>query len=358
MLRPTRSVESLKQYHPPLGERNGVRLDFNENTSGCSPRVLQRLRSLTAEELASYPERQPVEVAVAQWLGVGPRQVLLTNGVDEGIHLLAETYLGSNTEALIAVPTFSMYEIYAAATGAPVVTVQSDDEFGFPVTKLLERITPATRLIAIANPNNPTGTVVARADLLAIASAAPDAAVLVDEAYFDFYGESVMADIDRFPNLFVARTFSKAYGMAGMRVGILAGTAEQIAFVKRVASPYNVNAVALACLPDAIADLSYVASYITAVRKNRERLEEELDALGLKYWTSHANFVLVRIGAAHATFVTAMRERGILVRDRNTDPGCAGCVRITIGTDQQTDILLIALREAVGHMRRGAEVSA
>ena len=358
MLRPTVSVESLKQYHPPLAARNGVRLDFNENTSGCSPRVLNRLRSLTAEDLARYPEREPLEASVARWLGVGARQVLLTNGVDEGIHLLAETYLGPGTQALITVPTFSMYEIYAAATGAMVVTVPSGDDFGFPLEKMLERITPATRLIVIANPNNPTGTVVEREDLLAIAAAAPEAALLVDEAYFDFHGESVIDVLARFPNLFVARTFSKAYGMAGLRVGALAGAAEQMAFVKRVSSPYNVNAVALACLPDAIADSSYVANYILAVRKNRERLEGELDALGLQYWKSHANFVLVRIGTAHSAFVSAMRERGILVRDRNTDPGCAGCVRISLGTDHETDALLAALRQVVEQMRRAQEVSA
>ena len=345
MLKPSTAVQSLQQYHPPLGGRDGLRLDFNENTAGCSARVLSRLREITAEEVARYPERGPVERAVADALELDGRQVLLTNGVDEGIHLLAETYLEPGAEAIVVTPTFSMYEIYAAATGARVVTVQCDEEFRFPLDRVLAAIAPQTRLIAIANPNNPTGTVTTRAALLDIAKAAPAAAVLIDEAYFDFYGRSVIDQIGTLENLFVARTFSKAYGMAGLRAGVLAGNAQQIATVKRVASPYNVNGVALACLPEALRDREYVEKYVAGVRENRTRAAGELSQLGLKVWASEANFLLVRIGDRHAAFVKAMRERGILVRDRNSDPGCAGCVRISIGTRGQTETLLAALRE-------------
>ncbi len=358
MLSAVKAVQSLKQYHPPLGAREGTRLDFNENTSGCSPRVLARLETITSADLAKYPEREPVERSIAEWLGLSPGQVLLTNGVDEAIHLLAETYLERGCEAIIPVPTFSMYEIYAAATSARVIAIPAGEDFRFPIGQVLASITPATRLIAIANPNNPTGAVVSRDDILRIANAAPHAAVLVDEAYFDFYGQTVMANIADRPNLFVARTFSKAYGMAGLRVGILAGATEQIGMVRRVASPYSVNGFALACLPEAIADPEYVNSYVRSVKRNRSRVEDELAALGVKFWKSEANFVLAKIGEERITFVRAMRDRGILVRDRNSDPGCAGCVRMTIGTDEQTDALIDALRAIVPQVRAAAEVSA
>lgn len=351
MLKPISSVQTLAEYHPPLADRRGLRLDFNESVAGCSPRVLDRLRRLSADDLARYPERAPVERAVAQWLGIDAGQVVLTNGVDEAIHLLCETFLDAQSEALIAVPTFSMYEIYAAATGARVRTVQATDDFQFPFERMLAAITPATRLIAIANPNNPTGAVAPRDELLALANAAPNAAVLVDEAYFDFYGETLVAETARVSNLFIARTFSKAYGMAGLRAGVLAGPATQIPFVKRVASPYNVNAVALACLPEAIADTNYVADYVAGVRRNRVRVESALEALGLRFWRSEANFVLVRIGAAREQFVRLLRERGILVRSRDRDPGCAGCVRITVGGDAETETLLGALRSVTGELR-------
>ncbi len=358
VLRPTAAVERLKQYQPPLGGRTGLRLDFNENNAGCSPRVLARLRSLTAEDLSKYPEREPIEAAVAQWLGLEPAQVLLTNGVDEGIHLLAETFLAPGSEAVIVVPTFSMYEIYAAATGAQVVRVQAGRDFEFPLARLVESITRATRLIAIANPNNPTGTVATREALLSVADAAPQAALLIDEAYFDFFGESVADEINRRTNLFVARTFSKAYGMAGLRVGVLAGPAPLMMFLRRAASPYNVNGVALACLPEAIADQEYVSQYVTAVRHGRARLEAELRALGLRYWKSAGNFVLVRVGAAREAFVARMRQHGILVRDRNNDPGCAGCVRITVGVGEQADTLISALRAVMADLGDALEVFA
>src|SRR5579864_8071391 len=218
MLSARAAVRTLKEYHPPLGGREGLRLDFNENTVGCSPRVLEVLRNLGPERLAKYPEREPLERTVAEFLGIASPQVLLTNGVDEAIHLLCETYLEPGDEVIVAVPTFSMYEIYAAATGARVTAIQCKDDFAFPTAEVLARVTDRIRLIAVANPNNPTGAVVSREDLLKIAAAAPDAAVLVDEAYFDFYGESVLDAVSTTPNLFVARTFSKAYGLAGLRI--------------------------------------------------------------------------------------------------------------------------------------------
>ena len=350
-------VKSLHAYRPPLAGREGLRLDFNESTVGCSPRVLTRLRSLDAETLARYPEREPVEKEVAHFLGLDAAQVLLTNGVDEAIHLLCSAYLDPGDEALIVVPTFAMYSLFAQAQGACPVQVLAAENFAFPLEGVLSRISPKTRLIAVANPNNPTGAAVACEDLLKVARAAPHAALLVDEAYFEFHGETMLSHAPLPANLFVARTFSKAYGLAGLRIGILAGAAEQIAMVRRIASPYNVNAAALAVLPEAIRDQEFVANYVAEVQRSRIALEHELSALCLHYWPSRANFVLVRIGPAHAEFIQALRARGILVRDRNTDPGCEGCVRLTVGSEKHTQALIAALREVVGEMKPRLEVN-
>jgi histidinol-phosphate aminotransferase len=364
MLEPRAAVLNLKEYHPPLAGRTGLRLDFNENTSGCSPRVLKQLREIDVEILAKYPEREPVERIVAAHIGLNPEQVLLTNGVDEAIHLLCQAFVDTGDEVLIVVPTFSMYEVYASAAGAKVITVQSGENFAFPLERLLESITPRTRLIAIASPNNPTGAVVEPELPLSIAARAPHAAVLVDEAYYDFHGKTVMTSRDETSlgaaspqNLFVARTFSKAYGLAGLRVGIIAGTSDAMRVVRKVSSPYNVNGVALAVLPEALADRTYVEQYVDEVRKGRERLQRELHNLGIHYWPSEANFVLAQFGPARRAFVEAMLERGILVRDRNSDPGCAGCVRITVGTEQQMDRLMTALREVAPRLPIPTEVA-
>jgi len=357
MLEARAALKSLHAYRPPLAGRAGLRLDFNESTIGCSPRVLSRLRSLDAEALARYPEREPVEKEVADFLGLAAARVLLTNGVDEAIHLLCSTYLEPGDEAIIVVPTFAMYAIFAQAEGASLVQIPAADNFSFPLEQLGARISPRTRLIAIANPNNPTGAAVARDVLLEVARAAPQAAVLVDEAYFEFHGETVVSSPTWPENLFVARTFSKAYGLAGLRIGILAGDAGQMAMVRRVASPYNVNAVALAALPEALRDQQYVERYVAEVQRGRDALEQELSILGLRYWPSRANFVLARIGPAHAEFIRALRERGILVRDRNSDPGCEGCVRLTVGSREHTQILISALRDVVEELKLSSGVT-
>jgi histidinol-phosphate aminotransferase len=358
MLEARAAIRNLQAYRPPLAGRQGLRLDFNESTAGCSPRVLASLRSLDAEALAKYPERESVEGQVATFLRLEAPQVLLTNGVDEAIHLLCSTFLEAGDEALIAVPTFAMYGIFAAAEGANVIEVLAGENFSFPLQDLLGRISERTRFIAMANPNNPTGAAVERGHLLQIAQAAPNAALLIDEAYFEFYGETVIDQIGRVPNLFVARTFSKAYGLAGLRCGILAGPAEQMCAVRRAASPYNVNSVALAVLPEALGDQTYVERYTAQVRHNREVLQQELGSLALHYWPSHANFVLVRIGEAHAKFVETLRAGGILVRDRNSDPGCDGCVRLTVGSDQHARTLISALYEVVEELGLGREAKA
>jgi histidinol-phosphate aminotransferase len=352
MLEAREALRRLKQYRPPLGDRSGLRLDFNENTGGCSPAVMARLRELQPEELARYPEREPVERQVASFLGLPPEQVLLTNGVDEAIHLVCEAYLAPGDEAVIVVPTFAMYEICAAATGAQVVSIPAKRDFGFPTDDVLARAArPKTRLIAIANPNNPTGAVTSAEDLLLIAGSAPQAAILVDEAYCEFYGESLVKCVGQAPNLFIARTFSKAYGMAGLRAGVLAGAVEQMQDLRRSCSPYNVNGVALACLPAALADQEYVQRYVAEVRASRAQLEEKFCARRIPFWPSQANFVLARIGSRHADFVRGMKARGILVRDRSSDPGCDGCVRVTAGWKTHTDRFLGVLGDVLQEIR-------
>jgi histidinol-phosphate aminotransferase len=348
MLSPRPAIRALPAYHPPLAGRTGLRLDFNENTIGCSPRVLARLRQLTAEDLARYPERGPVEASVADFLGVNPSTLLLTNGVDEAIHILCQTYLDPGDEALMVVPTYSMYRIYVMSAGANLTSIPAGENFEFPAAKVHDCITRKTRFIVVANPNNPTGTVARAEELLEIAVCAPDAAVLVDEAYFEFYGRTLLSKCSELPNLFVARTFSKAYGMAGLRAGALVGHVDQMHTVRRAASPYNVNAVALACLPAALADRPFIEQYVSDTVTSRRNLETALQAMDIQFWPSQANFVLARVGPdqnSSAAFVDSMRRRGILVRDRSSDPGCEGCVRFTLGPAAQTDRLIEALKE-------------
>jgi histidinol-phosphate aminotransferase len=345
----------MKEYRPPLGCRDALRLDFNENTLACSPKVREVLGQVSTGSLTRYPERAPVEAIVAAHLGVDAEQLALTNGVDEAIHVHYETFLEAGDELLLPVPTYTMYEVYSSATDARAVAVQAADDLQFPFERLLAAITPRTKIIAIANPNSPSGAVATRAQLLEIAQRTPHAVLLVDEAYFHFYGETMMDLVGKVPNLIVARTFSKAYGLAGLRLGLLAGPVELMRWMRRVLSPYSVNSLALACLPPALEDTAYLDWYVGEVLAARTEFEAALDAAGVRRWPSQANFILVEIGAQHGDFVRLMKDAGVLVRDRSSDPGCDGRVRITIGTREQMRQAVTALNNAVVALKIGRE---
>jgi histidinol-phosphate aminotransferase len=343
-MKPRKAVLEMPEYHPPLAGRTALRLDFNENTFGPSPRVMERLRTVTAEGLTKYPEREPAERIVAKHFGLQTEQVLLTNGVDEAIHLMCCAFLEAEDEALIATPSFFMYDVSVQMMTAHLRKVQADATLEFPFDRFMAAMTERTKLIIVASPNNPTGAVVGREHLLAIAGAAPQAVLMVDEAYYHFDGASVIGDLAAVPNLIVARTFSKAYGLANLRIGMLAGNQELLKYVRKVSSPYNVNGVALDCLPVALADEEYVAWYSEQVRVGRERMMNGLRDLGVPFFPSHANFVLMNIGPKHKELVQAMRAHGVLLRDRSTDPGCDGFVRITIGVQEHVTRGLAALK--------------
>jgi histidinol-phosphate aminotransferase len=349
-VQPRKAVLTMPEYHPPLAGRDALRLDFNENTYEPSPAVLDKLQQITSERLTVYPEREPVERIVAKHIGLRSEQIILTNGVDEAIHLVSCAFLDEGDEALICTPTFFMYDVSISLMTSGLKRVQADDTLSFPFERFLEAITPKTKLIIVASPNNPTGATVSRDHLLTIAAAAPQAVLMVDEAYFHFHGETTLQDVGSVPNLIVARTFSKAYGLASLRIGMLAGDPRLIGYIRKVSSPYNVNGIALAVLPAAIADEAYIEWYVGQVSAGRARIAAALREAKVRTWPSAANFLLMDIGARHKEFCDAMRRRGVLLRDRSTDPGCDGYVRITVGVEDHVTRGIAALRESLAEI--------
>jgi histidinol-phosphate aminotransferase len=348
MLKARKCVREMREYHSPLSSPSVyLRLDMNESTTGCSPRVLAKLNSMDAGTLAQYPRREAGERLVADFLGVAPQQLLLTNGADEAIDLLCRAYLEPENEIVIVVPTFGMYEAFAQMEDAKVVRVPAGPEFSFPPQRVLDALTDKTRIVVICNPNNPTGADVPRSAIVQVIEAAPDAAILLDEAYFDFYGQTMMDQIEKLPNLFVARTFSKAYGLAGLRLGVIAGAEEQMSVLRRMASPFNVNAFAMECLAEALADRQFVADYVAQVRGTREWLRNQLEQLNFKCWPSHGNFILCRFGEEKKAILKALNARAIALRDR---PDCEGCVRITIGKQLEMERLIAELKQVLSQL--------
>ena len=341
-------------YEKVTTPRNGLRLHLNESTLGCSPAVIEALRSLTTEDVAYYPDYSAATDACASYLGVATDNVLLTNGLDEGILAVSVMALRGATasdphEAIVVVPAFDMFAASADAAGGRVVEVRLTDDFGFPLAEVLTAVTGRTRIIYITDPNNPTGQSVPAGAVQRIAAAAPHAFIFVDEAYAEFRGDIHVSRtlLNECPNVIVGRTFAKAHGLAAIRAGALVAAPSVLEELRRVVPPYSLNVGAAVALPAALGDRDHLDRYLRDVRASRDLLYETLDRLGVRYWRSDANFVLARFGERCASVVEALRERRIYVRDRSTAPGCAGCVRITTGVLQHTMRAAEAIEEVL-----------
>ena len=342
------------QYERPESEDGNLRLHLNENTAGCSPNVARVLRDLTRQDAALYPDYDAVVSATARYFNVGLDNVVLTNGLDDGIMLASLVSLRGAPaddpyEAIVVQPAFDMYGACADALGARIIDVPPMQDFFFPLQRVTQAMTPKTRIIFLTNPNNPTGLSIPRSSIVAVAAAAPDALVFLDEAYADFSGQTMLADAasGRVPNLIVGRTFAKAFGLAGLRVGALVSSAATLAPIRRAVLPYTLNAFAAAALPAAIDDREYYEWYLEEVRESKRLLYDTLARAGVRFWPSDGNFVLACFGEDLARVIAGVARRGINIRDRSRDPGCAGCARITAGVLEHTRRLVTALEEVL-----------
>ena len=331
----------MAPYSPPSGGRAGkLRLDFNENTVGCSPRVVEFLRArLCEQQLSIYPEYTKAKPALAAFFKVSPDELLLTNGTDEAIQVLVNTYIDDDAEVIIPRPSYAMYRFYAELAGAKIREIDyKPPTLAFPLAELLDSVTPDTRAILISNPNNPTGTSIGITAIEQILDRAPQAAVLIDEAYYEFCGITALPLIREYPNLFVSRTFSKVYGMAAMRVGCLFSQAANVRYMHKSQSPYSVNMLAALAAEAAIQDTEFVANYVKEALAARDLLRAGLEKLGIEQAPSSANFILGYFGDRAIEVRDALRDKAILVRDRSYE--IPGGVRITAGTREQAQRVL------------------
>lgn len=337
---------------------DGLRLHQNENTGGCSPRVLEAIGRMARERAGYYPAYAEMERVGAAYLGVPVERVVFTNGLDEGIMAMSVAYLrprpgGPAPEVVIPEPTFEIYRLDAEVAGGTVVRVAPRPDYSFPLDEVLAAMTPATRLVLLTNPNNPTGQPIPKEDIRTVARRAPaGATIFLDEAYADFARETFLPELDRFPNLIIGRTFSKAYGLAGLRIGCLIGAPDRLAPIIRALPVYSVNVCATIALPAAIADKAYLEDYLRQVDESKRMIYAACDRLGFTYWKSGGNFVFVRFGDRAAELVKALAARHIYVKDRSSEPDCAGCVRIGAGHVADTQALVTALDEILCQVPR------
>ncbi len=343
----------MSHYQKPPELYDGLRLHQNENTGGCSPRVLAALAELRAEQIGFYPPYTAATEAVARYLGASPRQVTLTNGLDEGIMALSVAYLrpsysGAPPEAIVPEPAFEIFRLDTEVAGGRLVQVMPRSDFSFPETEVLAAVTPNTRVVFLTNPNNPTGVSMPLEAIRRVAARVPKGAVVfVDEAYVEFSGESFINDLEAHPNVIVGRTFSKAFGLAGLRIGCLVGHPATMDPIRRAVPVYSVNVAAAAIIPAALGDTDHLNAYLRQVTESKELMYRACDRLGLRYWKSRANFVLVCAGSRTDQLVRGAAARGVYIRDRSTEPGCAGCIRIATGIVEHTRRCIAAMEEAL-----------
>ena len=332
---------------------SGLRLHLNENTAGCSPRVLKAIASITRHDAAFYPDYDGAVAACADRLGIDPARFILTNGLDEGI--LATTVAAlrdrdvRQPEAIVVMPAFDMYASTADGVGARIVEVGLDENFVFSTAKVLDAVNDRTRLIFLTSPNNPTGQLIPREAILTIARAAPHVLIFLDEAYADFSGITLLGDTEAasLPNLIVGRTFAKAYGIAGLRAGAVIGDPSTMDRLRRIVPPFSLNACAAAAISAGLDDAEYYDWYRAQVQKSKELLYAALERLGIRYWPSAANFVLIHLGDDARRVVDGLAARQIYVRDKSRDPACPGCVRVTAGVVEHTEACIRALEEVL-----------
>jgi histidinol-phosphate aminotransferase len=335
-IRPRRALEKFRERPPMLENRKGMlRLDMNESLGYCSPKVRAALRRLGSEEIAMYPEKENATARMARFFGVNAQELILTAGIDDGLRLLADVFIERGRTVLLVEPTFPMYHFHAEQREARVHSLFCDSDMRFPLEDVLRALKHKPDIFFLANPNNPTGALLDKRTLEKILDAASGTLVVVDEAYFEFSGVTVLPWIRQRKNLAVTRTFSKAAGLAGLRIGCVFAHREAAKFVKRAQAPFPIGIAPLVAAEAALKDSGFTRRAAAEIRRGREVLASGLRGLGVRVFPSAANFVLADFGARGPRLIHALAKRGILIRDQAASIGRPGFARITAGTPAQ-----------------------
>jgi len=359
------ALEKIKPYSPgkpiwevqrEFGLRTVVKLASNENPLGPSPRALEAIRE-ALPELHRYPDAQAIDLRskIANKLQVLPEQIIVTNGGDELIKLISETFLEPGDEVVVPEPTFGEYEFGGNLMGAAVISVPLKENYEYEVEALLRAVTERTKILYLCSPNNPTGTILSRSQLQQILDFLPKhTLVVLDTAYSDYVSSSEYTDGVEFVKagypLIMLKTFSKVYGLAGIRVGYGVASQEIVNSILKVKEPFNVNALAQIAAAAAIEDDDHVTRSAQLVKQERQRLYGVFQELGLRYIESSSNFILLELGTDASKLYQEFMAKGVIVRYGGTW-GLPKHVRVTIGTPEENDMFMKTLREILSSQR-------
>lgn len=342
-LTPYEAVSSQAAIEAKPDHQNSFKLDWNESTIDPSPKVNAAIAAYLSggRGLNWYPQLGSAELinALSGYTGLPKEHLLVTNGSDDGLHLICSTYLDQGDRVVIPVPTYNHFMVFAQSRGAEVVTLRGESPFDANFEGIKAAMTLDTRLLYLVSPNNPTGVVYTPEQVAELCEAFPQTLIVLDEAYFEFSQISGIGLVENYDNLLVTRTFSKAFGLAGLRIGYLAGAVSLVSGLRRIYNPKSVNTLGQVGAVAALGDLDYLHDFLAEVRASKEILRSFFDAREVEAHITSANFVVVRMPEVHKT-LAALQERGVYVRDRSSYPGLDGCLRMTVGTQAQTKRLL------------------
>jgi histidinol-phosphate aminotransferase len=344
MIQARPSVEALERYVAPLEGRRGLlRLDFNENTLGPSPRVLEAIRSLPAEAYSTYPEYAGLEDAFAHYFGVQREQIAAFNGADAAIRAVFDAFGKPGGTFLTTRPTFGYYQPCAQIAGMVVRAVPYAEDLSFPWSAFRAELAQAPQICFICNPNNPTSTMVPSSELLGLAREFPATLFVVDEIYEPFTRESVLPEATLLPNVLALRSLSKATGLAALRLGFACGSAPLVERVFRVTGPYDINSFAVVAARAALEDEAHTRAYLAEVSAAKAWTLAELGRLGVRFFHQGGNYLLVWPGRDVTEVEARLRAEGILVRSMAGKPLIDGSFRLSVGSRAQMQRFCAAL---------------
>lgn len=343
---PTSSLNKIEQKP----EQVPFKLDWNESTIPPSPKVFQALARCLggANELNWYPElsSQRLVSKLAEYVGLDADHILVTNGSDDALELVCKTYLNPDDEVIIPSPTYTHFLVFAGARGAKLISVYNDEPMESNLRMILQALTYETKLLYLVNPNNPTGVCYTEAEIRHILETAPHTLVIVDEAYFEFCGRTVVQLVREYDNLIVTRTFSKSFGIAGLRVGYLLTSPRIMIDLKRLFNPKSVNLFGQVAAEAALCDIDYLNDYVAQVTESKRLIVAFLRGRGIEACETPANFILFKVRDTKR-FCRFLEDEGVYARDRTNLPQMKGFIRMSVGTVEQAKEIIVRFERAL-----------
>jgi len=346
MILPKKTIINAQGYEIALYPDNSLmKLDFNENALGPSPKVLEALRNISENDIRFYPALGDLISLLASMNNVEKSMILPTDGADEAINYIFDTFIEKNDDVITVTPAFSMPKVYAISTGCNYKEIQYRERWVFPIDDFLKNINDKTRMVIVTTPNSPTGEAISRENLVKIIEKAKNSIVMVDETYSSFAKEQFQDLALKYKNVIITRSMSKDYALAGLRLGYIISDPENIEYIRRIISPFSVNSLAARAAIAAINDREYFNWMKDQINQSKQILTEGLTALGAKVYPSESNFLCVDFGEKAEFIYKRLLNSGIKVKYITNDPDLKNCFRITAPSVEQAKVFLKALEK-------------